>query len=95
MVMGWALRRRDHGGVIFVDLRDRRGLVQLVFNPEYSPETHQRAHNLRPEWVLAARGVVRPRPEDSINPDVPTGRVEIFVSELKILNRSDPPPSVG
>jgi aspartyl-tRNA synthetase len=92
VVMGWVLRRRDHGGVIFVDLRDRRGLVQLVFNPEYSPETHLRAHNLRPEWVLAARGMVRPRPEESINPDVPTGHVEIFVSELKILNRSDPPP---
>jgi aspartyl-tRNA synthetase len=92
LVMGWVLRRRDHGGVIFVDLRDRRGLVQLVFNPEYSPETHLRAHNLRPEWVLAARGVVRPRPEESVNPELPTGHVEIFVSELKILNRSDPPP---
>jgi len=92
MVMGWALRRRDHGGVIFVDLRDRRGLVQLVFNPEYSPESHAAAHNVRSEWVLAARGEVRLRPDDSINPDLPTGRVEIFVAEVKILNRSDPPP---
>jgi len=92
IVMGWALRRRDHGGVIFVDLRDRRGLVQLVFNPEYSRETHARAHLLRPEWVLAARGVVRRRPEDSLNPELATGTIEIFVDELKILNRADPPP---
>jgi aspartyl-tRNA synthetase len=91
-VMGWVLRRRDHGGVIFVDLRDRSGLVQLVFNPEYSPETHARAHVLRPEWVLAARGMVRKRPEESLNPDLPTGNVEIFVDELKILNRSESPP---
>lgn len=92
IVMGWVLRRRDHGGVIFVDLRDRRGLVQLVFNPEYSPESHLKAHALRPEWVLAARGVVRRRPEDSLNPDLATGTIEIFVDDLKILNRSEPPP---
>ncbi len=92
IVMGWVLRRRDHGGVIFVDLRDRCGLVQLVFNPEHSPESHARAHVLRPEWVLAAKGTVRPRPEESLNPELPTGTVEIFVDELKILNRSEPPP---
>jgi aspartyl-tRNA synthetase len=92
VVMGWILRRRDHGGVIFVDLRDRRGLVQLVFNPEYAPEVHQRAHSLRPEWVLACRGVVRRRPDDSLNPDMATGTIEVFVDELKILNLSEPPP---
>lgn len=91
-VMGWVLRRRDHGGVIFVDLRDRRGLVQLVFNPEYSPESHGKAHYLRPEWVIAARGEVRRRPEDSLNPDMTTGEIEIFVEELKILSRSEPTP---
>ena len=91
-VMGWILRRRDHGGVIFVDLRDRAGLVQLVFNPEYSPESHVRAHALRPEWVIAAKGTVRNRPEDSLNPDLATGSIEIFVSELKILNRAESPP---
>lgn len=92
LVMGWVLRRRDHGGVIFVDLRDRRGLVQLVFNPEYAPEVHQQAHSLRPEWVVAGKGVVRRRPDDSLNPDMATGTIEIFVDELKVLNRSDPPP---
>jgi aspartyl-tRNA synthetase len=92
IVMGWILRRRDHGGVIFIDLRDRKGLVQLVFNPEFSQQTHAQAHNLRPEWVFAIRGEVRPRPDDSLNPDLVTGKIEIFVDELKILNSSDPPP---
>ena len=91
-VMGWILRRRDHGGVIFVDLRDRGGLIQLVFNPEFSPESHTRAHTLRPEWVIAAKGVVRRRPEDSLNPELETGTIEVFVSELKILNLSEAPP---
>lgn len=92
LLMGWVLRRRDHGGVIFVDLRDRRGLIQLVFNPEYSPQSHAAAHWLRPEWVIAARGVVRARPEESLNPDLPTGAIEVFIDELKILNRSEAPP---
>jgi aspartyl-tRNA synthetase len=92
MVMGWILRRRDHGGVIFVDLRDRRGLLQLVFNPEFSEESHAAAHAVRPEWVIAARGIVRIRPEESINPELPTGKLEVFVQELKILNKSEPPP---
>lgn len=92
LLMGWVLRRRDHGGVIFVDMRDRRGLIQLVFNPEHSPESHRKAHAIRPEWVLAARGVVRRRPPDSLNPELPTGTIEVFVEELKILNRSEPPP---
>ncbi len=92
ILMGWVLRRRDHGGVIFVDLRDRFGLVQLVFNPEYSPASHEKAHALRPEWVLAIEGVVKARPDESINPEMPTGRIEVFVDTLKILNRSEPPP---
>lgn len=92
VVAGWVLRRRDHGGVIFVDLRDRAGFVQLVFNPEYSLECHEKAHVLRPEWVLAAAGVVRRRPDESLNPDVATGTIEVFVDELKILNRSEVPP---
>ncbi len=92
IVMGWVLRRRDHGGVIFVDLRDRKGMVQLVFNPEFSPKSHAAAHVLRPEWVVAAKGVVRPRPQESLNPDLPTGTIEIFVHHVKVLNRSDAPP---
>ncbi len=91
-LMGWVLRRRDHGGVIFIDLRDRWGLVQLVFNPEYADATHERAHHLRAEWVIAVKGVVRRRPEESVNPDMPTGTLEVFVDELKILNQSEPPP---
>lgn len=92
ILMGWVLRRRDHGGVIFVDLRDRKGLIQLVFNPEFSQETHTLAHNLRPEWVIAINGDVRLRPDESINPDLITGKIEVFVDELRILNASDPPP---
>ena len=92
LLMGWILRRRDHGGVIFIDLRDRNGLVQLVFNPEYAPETHARAHAFRPEWVLAAKGEVRRRPDESLNPDLLTGSIEVFVDELKILNTSEAPP---
>ena len=92
VLMGWVLRRRDHGGVIFIDLRDRKGLIQLVFNPEFAPTCHAHAQNLRPEWVIAVKGVVRPRPEDSLNPDLVTGGIEIFIDELKILNSSDTPP---
>ncbi|MGC8602368.1 MAG: aspartate--tRNA ligase [Desulfomonilaceae bacterium] len=92
ILMGWVLRRRDHGGVIFIDLRDRKGLIQLVFNPEYSQMSHAQAHNLRPEWVVAIAGEVRLRPDDSLNLDMVTGRIEIFVYQLKILNRSETPP---
>jgi len=92
LLMGWVLRRRDHGGVIFVDMRDRQGLVQLVFNPEHSPGAHARAHALRPEWVLAVTGVVRKRPEESLNLTMQTGTIEVFVDELRILNRSEAPP---
>ena len=67
LLVGWILRRRDHGGVIFIDLRDRRGLVQLVFNPEFSNQSHAMAHHLRPEWVIAIKGEVRLRPDESIN----------------------------
>lgn len=92
ILMGWIMRRRDHGGVIFIDLRDRNGLVQLVFNPEFCPESHGHAHNLRPEWVIAVSGKVRLRPDESINLDLATGKIEVFVDELRTLNSSDPPP---
>ncbi len=91
-LMGWVLRRRDHGGVIFIDLRDRRGLTQVVFNPERNPEIHAKAHALRSEWVIAVRGKVTPRPEGMINPKLKTGEIEVLVDELRILNKSKTPP---
>lgn len=90
-ICGWAHRRRDHGGVIFIDLRDREGLVQIVFGPEL-PEIFKKAEEVRSEFVLAVKGVVRPRPEGTINPDLATGKIEIHGKELMILNRSDPLP---
>ncbi|MFU8819494.1 MAG: aspartate--tRNA ligase [Desulfurivibrio sp.] len=91
-LMGWVLRRRDHGGVIFIDLRDRRGITQVVFNPETNPEVHAKAHGLRSEWVLAVRGKVGARPQGMTNPKLATGEIEVMVSELRILNQSLTPP---
>ena len=92
ILMGWVHRRRDHGGVIFVDLRDREGLVQVVFNPETNPETHREAHRIRSEFVLAVMGRVRRRPDGMENPELKTGHVEVMVHELEILNESKTPP---
>lgn len=92
VLMGWTHRRRDHGGVIFVDLRDREGLVQVVFNPETNPDSHQVAHRIRSEFVLAVRGTVRRRPEGMENPNMKTGEVEVLADELEILNESKTPP---
>ena len=91
-LMGWVLRRRDHGGVIFIDLRDRRGITQVVFNPEVNPEVHAKAHQIRSEWVLAVKGKVEARPGDMANPKLKTGGIEILVDELRILNVSETPP---
>jgi aspartyl-tRNA synthetase len=90
--MGWVQRRRDHGGLIFVDLRDRDGLTQVVFNPEVNPDVHNKAGVLRDEWVIAIRGVVNLRPADMINPQLDTGEIEILVAELRLLNASKTPP---
>ena len=92
VLMGWTHRRRDHGGVIFVDLRDREGIVQIVFNPEDGQAVHTEAHKIRSEFVLAVRGRVRKRPEGMGNPLLPTGDVEVVISELEILNESKTPP---
>jgi aspartyl-tRNA synthetase len=92
VLMGWVLRRRDHGGVIFVDLRDREGITQVVFNPETAPEVHAKAHVIRSEFVLGVRGRVRHRPEGMVNPNLATGAIEILVSELKVLNPAQNPP---
>ena len=92
LLMGWILRRRDHGGLIFVDLRDRWGLTHVVFNPEHDAVSHSRAEDLRSEYVIAIKGEVIPRPEGMENPDLPTGKVEVMVDELRVLNDSLTPP---
>ncbi len=88
---GWAHRRRDHGGVIFIDLRDREGLVQVVYDPDL-PEVFAAAEQVRNEFVLRIKGKVRARPEGTVNPELPTGEIEILGRELEILNRADTPP---
>ncbi len=88
ILMGWSLRRRDHGGLIFIDLRDREGIAQIVFDPEVNKDGHAVAEAVRSEFVLAVKGTVIPRPEGTVNPNMKTGEVEIQVSECKLLNRS-------
>jgi aspartyl-tRNA synthetase len=88
---GWVHRRRDHGGVIFIDLRDRAGLVQVVFDPD-SPETFAIAESVRSEYVLKVEGIVRNRPEGTINPNMHTGEIEVLVSNVEVLNESETPP---
>jgi aspartyl-tRNA synthetase len=88
---GWVNRRRDHGGVIFIDLRDREGLVQVVFDPD-RPEVFAIAERVRSEYVLAVRGRVRRRPEGTENPEMPTGAVEVLGQDLSVLNSAETPP---
>ncbi len=88
---GWVNRRRDHGGVIFIDLRDRTGIVQVVYDPDL-PEVFATAERVRNEYVLRVKGRVRRRPEGTVNPDIPTGEIEVLGQELEILNASDPLP---
>ena len=90
-VTGWVHRRRDHGGVIFIDLRDREGLLQVVFDPD-RPEIFADAERVRSEYVLAVRGKVRPRPEGTVNPGMRTGQVEVLAEELTVLNGAKTPP---
>ncbi|MDR2460731.1 MAG: aspartate--tRNA ligase [Deltaproteobacteria bacterium] len=93
-IMGWVQHRRDHGGLVFLDIRDRTGLVQTVFNPQEDALTHKKSHDVRAEYVLALVGRVRMRPEDMINPKLPTGEVEVFIRELRVLNTAKTPPFV-
>ncbi len=91
-LMGWVQRRRDHGGVIFIDLRDREGLCQVVFNPDKNIDIHKHAHTIRNEFVIGISGVVEKRPEGMINTNLKTGEIEISVNELKIFNKATTPP---
>jgi len=88
VLMGWTMRRRDHGGLIFVDLRDREGIAQVVFDPEKSPDAHAKAEHVRNEFVLAVKGQVLARPEGTTNPAMKTGEVEVLVTECRVLNRA-------
>jgi aspartyl-tRNA synthetase len=92
ILQGWVHTRRDHGGVIFIDLRDRYGMTQVVFDPQISKETHKAAHVLKREYVIEVGGKVSPRPEGMKNPKLKTGEIEVEATELKILNSSETPP---
>jgi aspartyl-tRNA synthetase len=92
VLCGWVAHRRDHGGVIFLDLRDRVGIVQVVFHPEEAPDAHAAADRSRSEWVVRVEGEVRPRPEGTENPGILTGRVEVAARSLEVLSEAEPPP---
>src|SRR4051812_41630737 len=91
-VAGWADTRRDHGGLVFVDLRDHTGKGQLVINPEHAPEAAAVAHEIRNEFVLQAEGSIVARAPEAVNPNLPTGAVELQVEKLAVLSRSTPLP---
>lgn len=92
ILMGWVQSRRDHGGLIFIDLRDRSGITQIVFDPEDSAEAHQKAHYIKNEYVIAIEGIVVPRLAGSENPNIPTGEIEVKAKQIKILNISEALP---
>ncbi len=89
---GWVHRRRDHGGLIFIDLRDREGIVQVVFNPDNAPDIHATAESLRNEWVVQVTGTVTARPEGTENPNMATGGIEVAAEQVRVLNESKTPP---
>jgi len=93
-LFGWVHSRRDHGGVIFVDLRDRTGLCQIVFNPEIDADSHEKAKQIRSEDVIGVRGALAKRTAETINPNLPTGEVEVIAREIKLLNASQVPPFI-
>jgi len=94
VLQGWVHGRRDHGTVLFIDLRDRTGITQVVFNAERNRDVHRAAHTLRSECVVSVAGQVMARPEDSRNPHLSTGDIEVFVDAVEILNESKTPPFV-
>lgn len=91
-LMGWVQRRRDHGGLIFIDLRDRDGIAQLALDPDRDPDAHGKAERVRGEFVVAVKGIVSARPEGTVNPKMATGEVEVEVRELRVLNSAQTPP---
>jgi aspartyl-tRNA synthetase len=91
-IVGWTNKWRDHGGVVFIDLRDRSGLVQVVFRPEVDAEIHKAAHNIRNEFVIQVEGDVRERPEGTVNSSIATGQVEVVAKKLTVLNECKPLP---
>jgi len=92
VLMGWVDTRRDLGGVVFIELRDRSGVIQVVFSPEHNPEVHQLSAKLRSEYVIAVKGKLSPRPDDSINKNLTSGNIEVYASHLEILNSAKTPP---
>lgn len=88
ILMGWVQSKRDHGGLIFVDLRDREGVVQIVFNPQLDEESHEKAGLLRDEWVIAVKGTVMRRPPETLNPNIKTGEIEVIAKQVKVFNTS-------
>jgi aspartyl-tRNA synthetase len=92
VLSGWVDTRRDHGGVIFIDLRDKYGLTQIVFNPEFNAETHKEADKLRREDVVKVTGIVKPRAEGMVNSKIATGEIEVFINNIEVLNKSETPP---
>ena len=90
--MGWVNRRRDHGDLIFLDVRDRTGITQVVFDNSAAPEAHAKAEAARPEYVIAVTGKVRVRGEGLTNPNMPTGDIEVFAAEMLLLNEAKTPP---
>lgn len=92
ILVGWINRRRDHGGLVFIDVRDREGITQVVFNPEVDDISHAQAHNLRPEFVIGIQGIIRPRPQGTVNPNLPTGEIEIIANRLEIISPAKTPP---
>jgi len=92
VLMGWVQKRRDHGGLIFADLRDRSGLVQIVFSPDINTEAFHLAETIRSEFVIAIKGKVELRPEGTVNENLATGEIEVVVNQLVILNKAKTPP---
>src|SRR4030042_891243 len=93
ILSGWVQSYRDHGNLVFIDVRDREGLTQIVFDPETQPDAHKAARTLRCEWVITAEGFVQPRSEGMENPKLATGEIEVAGQKPEILNTSKHPPS--